>query len=96
MARKFEERKAKPANDAYTGMLVVSFVVLLTGIGVLYLDYSQYGDKPPPKVEWQVRPLPSSPVQKGPGTEGDKKTDDSGPADGKDKDAKKDTPADSK
>jgi hypothetical protein len=59
MARKYEEPKAKPTNDAYTGMLVVSFVALLVGCVLMYMDYSQYDNKPPTKLlreDRSVRP----------------------------------------
>jgi hypothetical protein len=61
MARKYEEPKAKPSNDAYTGMLVVSFVALLIGCGLMYMDYSQYDNKPPPKMQREERALRPSP-----------------------------------
>ena len=57
MARKYEEPQAKPTNDAYTGMLVVSFVALLVGCGLMYMDYSQYDSKPPPKMNRDERSL---------------------------------------
>jgi hypothetical protein len=37
-------------NDAYTGMLVISLLALLTGAVLLFLDYNQYPDKKPPQV----------------------------------------------
>jgi hypothetical protein len=38
-----------PHSDAYTGMLIVSLVALLTGCLFLYLDWSSYpSQKPPP------------------------------------------------
>ena len=46
MARQIEET-AVPTNDAYTGMLVVSLLALIAGCIFLYLDWSQYPDKPP-------------------------------------------------
>src|ERR1700686_3012745 len=66
MARKFEEQKAKPANDAYPGMLVVSFFALLIGCGLLYMDYSKYDPKTPPKlnrVQKDKMPNPEAPEQ---------------------------------
>jgi hypothetical protein len=53
MAAKSKDRPAETSqarNDAYTGMLIVSLLALLTGTVLLYLDYSQYPDKNPPKV----------------------------------------------
>jgi hypothetical protein len=32
----------KPRTDAYTGMLLLSLIVLLVGCLLLYLDFSQY------------------------------------------------------
>jgi hypothetical protein len=97
MARKFEERKAKPSNDAYTGMLVVSFVALLIGCALLYMDYSQYGDKTPPKVTRdakEVGPRPSPETEPRKSTQPDdgtpKGTEPGEPKDNKDKDAPKD------
>jgi hypothetical protein len=52
MARKYEEPKAKPTNDAYTGMLGLSLLALLVGCAVLYMDYAAYSDKPPEKVNF--------------------------------------------
>ena len=63
MARKYEEPKAKPTNDAYTGMLIVSFVALLVGCGLMYLDYSQYDPKQPAKLTRDVRD--KAPVEAG-------------------------------
>jgi hypothetical protein len=50
MASNSEETKAKPTNDAYTGMLAISLAALLVGSAVLYLDFSQYPAAAPPKV----------------------------------------------
>jgi hypothetical protein len=69
MARQIEET-AVPTNDAYTGMLVISLLALIAGCIFLYLDWSQYPDKPParpniPKVgtpQPGVAPPPAPPV----------------------------------
>jgi hypothetical protein len=99
MARKYEEPKAKPTNDAYTGMLVVSFIALLVGCGLLYLDYSQYDPKQPAKLQREVReqrPAPESePKKQRPDTEDTGKDTGTDEKDAKDKDKdteKKDTP----
>jgi hypothetical protein len=93
MARKFEEQKAKPSNDAYTGMLVISFTALLIGCGLLYMDYSQYDNKPPPKLsrdKQDLRPTPESEAPKKAKVEPEEK--DTPPDDVKDKGTeKKDT-----
>ena len=47
MARKYEERTAKPTNDAYTGMLALSFVALMIGCTFLYMQYEKYSEKNP-------------------------------------------------
>jgi len=44
------EDTSQARNDAYTGMLIVALVALLTGGVLLFLDYTQYPDKDPPKV----------------------------------------------
>ena len=38
----------KPRTDAYTGMLLLSLIVLLVGCLLLYLDFSQYPTTKPP------------------------------------------------
>jgi hypothetical protein len=45
----------KPRSDAYTGLLVISLLAMLTGTVLLYLDYAAYGDQKAP-------PLPSRPA----------------------------------
>jgi hypothetical protein len=41
-------RQAKPHNDVYTGLLVVSLVGMVISCGILLLDYRHYtGFKPP-------------------------------------------------
>ena len=96
MARKYEERKAKPANDAYTGMLVVSFAALLVGCAFLYLDYSQYGDKKPEPVQYTPGPRPGrdqeakQPAPKEKEPEEKDKTPDEGKDKSQDKDKDKD------
>lgn len=95
MARKYDETTAKPANDAYTGMLAISLIALLIGSTLLYLDYAQYPATPPSKVtvafkdrsdrdQGEVKPAP------------EKKGPDEPPDDAKDekKDEKKDAPKD--
>ena len=61
MASNSDQPKAKAANDAYTGMLAVSLFALLIGCGALYLDYAQYGSKPPEKVSTAFKPRTSQP-----------------------------------
>lgn len=55
----------RAANDAYTGMLVISLIALVVGSTMLFLDYQQYPEvspKPPvkfaPKLEPPVPPAP--------------------------------------
>ncbi len=40
---------AKPRNDAYTGLLFISFLALVISAILLFLDYNQYGTTTPPK-----------------------------------------------
>ncbi len=40
--------QTQPRSDAYTGMLVVSLFAMIIGCVLLYLDFSQYPDKPQP------------------------------------------------
>src|SRR5690242_19315035 len=39
--------EAPATNDAYTGMLTISLLALIGGCVLLFLDYSQYPDRPP-------------------------------------------------
>jgi hypothetical protein len=40
---------SKPRSDAYTALLVVSFLAMVLGSSLLYLDFTAYGaPKPPP------------------------------------------------
>lgn len=39
---------AKPRSDVYTGLLVISFVAMLAGTVLLYLDLSKYPEQKPP------------------------------------------------
>jgi len=47
MAR-IDETVAKPKNDAYTGMLAISFLALTVACVLLYLEYDSYGTTTPP------------------------------------------------
>jgi hypothetical protein len=50
-------------SDAYTGLLVISFLALLVGCTFLYLDYEQYpSNKPPPVPGRQAPQVPTGPV----------------------------------
>ena len=84
MARKFEEKTAKPTNDAYTGMMALSFVALLIGCTFLYLQVEKYGKEepkplnrkkeaiePPPKEESTKKEKEETPT-----TDDDKKAKD--------------------
>ncbi|MCS6852516.1 MAG: hypothetical protein NZ700_15255 [Gemmataceae bacterium] len=42
--------KVQAKNDAYTAILAVSLVGMVTGCVLLFLDYSQYPDMKPPPV----------------------------------------------
>ena len=60
MAKTQTEDTAVATNDAYTGMLAISLLALILGCVFLYLDWSQYPDKPPPRA---AIPQRSAPVQ---------------------------------
>ena len=59
------ESAPKPRNDAYTGLLFISFVALVTSSILLFLDYNQYGGKTPPKLN--IPALGQSPIPTVPG-----------------------------
>ena len=40
--------EAKPASDAYTGLLAISLVAMIIGCVLLFLDRNQYPDSKPP------------------------------------------------
>jgi hypothetical protein len=42
--------KPKPRNDAYTGLLGISFVAMLIGCLLLFLDWNSYDSAKPPDV----------------------------------------------
>lgn len=59
-ARIDEEQRPKARNDAYTGMLLLSLLILIGSCALIYLDYSQYPtSKPqaPPKTTLLANPL---------------------------------------
>jgi hypothetical protein len=62
-ARDESEPTSQARNDAYTGMLVVSLLALLTGAVLLFLDYNQYPDKNPPAVK---KVVPEAPIAQPP------------------------------
>jgi hypothetical protein len=41
-----EPRTAKPKNDVYVGLLIISFLAMVAGTVLMALDYSNYADKP--------------------------------------------------
>jgi hypothetical protein len=43
--------KPKPKSDAYVGLLLISFLALIIGCVFLYLDYAEYGQSKPPKLQ---------------------------------------------
>src|SRR5262249_52354432 len=47
MARRDTELTAKPRNDAYTGMLIISLGAMILGSALLYVDYSRYPSNAP-------------------------------------------------
>jgi hypothetical protein len=56
-----EEPQARPRNDAYTGMLLISLAALVVGCVLLLLDMLSYGDmKPPaPNLGPPAKPAPA-------------------------------------
>ncbi len=48
MAKKTTAAGPKPRNDAYTAMLFVTFVAIVVGCALMYLETSEYGETPPP------------------------------------------------
>ena len=58
------EDNSRATNDAYTGMLGISLIALIMGSVLLFLDYSQYSDKDPPKVKAPTPKL-EAPAEKG-------------------------------
>lgn len=69
MAKTRESRRsataAKPQNDAYTVMLVITLLALLIGCTLLYLDNDEYGKNPPPKEAAPALPKLGDGPQKG-------------------------------
>jgi hypothetical protein len=60
--------RPKPRSDAYTGMLAVSLIALLTGCALLYLDYKRYPSKePPPIIKSSAATAPTPPAPAPPG-----------------------------
>src|SRR5947209_1206862 len=43
--------KPQPRNDAYTLMLFVTFVAIVTGCILLYLDFDEYGQQKAPTTQ---------------------------------------------
>lgn len=39
---------AKPRNDAFVGLLILSLLAQIVGVVFLYLEFSSYPDKKPP------------------------------------------------
>ncbi|MCE9532510.1 MAG: hypothetical protein K8T89_15525 [Planctomycetes bacterium] len=45
-----QEQSIRKVNDAYTGILAISFLAMVGGTVLLYLDYQNYEGKAPPKA----------------------------------------------
>ena len=41
---------SKPGPDAYTALLIMSFLAMALGSSLLYLDFAAYGSPKPPSV----------------------------------------------
>jgi hypothetical protein len=67
--RERELPEAPPQNDVYTGLLIISLIATLTGLGFVAFDYMDYrGDVPkkstPASISQPVEPVsppPSAP-----------------------------------
>lgn len=61
--RRDDDYAPAPKSDAYVGLLVISLLGMITAAVFLYLDWSSYGDKPPPLKNYtsQVAPVPPPP-----------------------------------
>jgi hypothetical protein len=59
---------AQPRSDVYTGLLGLSLLALITACVFLWLDYSQYPEKTPPKPP--PAPSPPAAAQPAPGAPG--------------------------
>mgnify|MGYP000613304159 FL=1 len=63
-------QQAKPRNDAYVMMLAITFLALVTGCVLMYLDAAQYEGKNPPQAAIPALPelgkaaAPSGPAPK--------------------------------
>jgi hypothetical protein len=54
-----------PPSDAYTGLLAISLVAMITGCVLLFLDYNDYGKTKPgaPPAPSTVKPIAPGPTQ---------------------------------
>jgi len=100
MARKDDELETSPpTNDAFTGMLAISFIALCVGAALLYLDWQQYPEtapkKPVTKAPGAVLNVPADGAKKPPAGDGAKADDMKKAADAK-KDADGNKDADGK
>lgn len=48
---RWRESAPKPKNDAYTGLLLIALLAMITSCALLYFDFDSYGKTPPPKVQ---------------------------------------------
>lgn len=48
MAKKTDTARPRARNDAYVMMLFVTFLAIVGGCVLMYLDNEEYGGKPPP------------------------------------------------
>src|SRR5207248_1348509 len=62
------ENVVKKRNDAYTGLLAISFLAMTGGSVLLYLEYQNYENKTPPKAP--VIDVPGTQLKVLPGTGG--------------------------
>jgi len=64
-----EPQTQKPRNDVYVGLLIISFLAMIAGTVILYLDYAALEEKPkapPAKPAAQAPPAPAGATQTAP------------------------------
>jgi hypothetical protein len=50
---------ARPRSDAYTGLLILSLIAMVTSCVILLMDFSQYKDMNPPKPNVAPKAAPA-------------------------------------
>ena len=70
-----DDEPPKPRNDAYTGLLLISFLAMLIACGLLFVDWFGYYGLTAPNVKASVTPVPKggAPAKADPGKQPEKK-----------------------